>query len=233
MKYKAICFDIDGTLYDTGVLNAYIARMALSHPLVCSKYNAMRRYFRSKQGNFENTELKDKTFREREAQMMMESSGRFKNVVKAREYLDNRYYKVLFRYYGAIGKQPEVMRTMHYLKYKGIRMAALSDWPIQDKLKQIGVEEFMEFKVCSDDIGYLKPDMHCFEYLLYTLKLKASEVLYVGDSYQKDVLGPKKANIDAVLMNCQEPDAEKKYPEAVKICKNWAEFDAWLKKQEK
>ncbi len=233
MKYKAICFDIDGTLYSTGIMNAYIAKMAFYHPFVCARYNTMRRYLRSKQGDFEKTDLKDKTFREREARMMKESSGSFSTDEKARKYLDERYYKILFKYYNVIEKQPQVMRTMHYLRYKGIRMAALSDWPIQNKLKQIGVEDFMEFAVCSDDLGYLKPDVHCFEYLLYTLKLRASEVLYVGDSYQKDVLGPAKAGIDAVLMNCNEQDAEKKYPEAVKICKNWAEFDAWLKEAEK
>lgn len=232
MKYKAICFDIDGTLYGTNLQDAYIARLAFLHPVMCAKYNALRKYIRSKQDTFENGELKDKTFREREAQMFIESSGCKKTREEARAYLDKRYYKPLFRQYKKIGKQPLVIQTMHYLKYKGIRVAALSDWPIENKLKQIGVEDFMEFKVSSDEIGYLKPDIHCFEYILNTLNLKSSEVLYVGDSYVKDVQGPKKAGIDAVLINCNERDAKTKYPEAVKICKDWAEFDVWLKEQE-
>ncbi len=233
MKYKAICFDIDGTLYDVKVQNSYVSKMALRHPVVCARYNALRKHIRAKQDDFENTPLKNKSFREREAIMFMESSGLFKSEEKARRYLDDRYYNVLYKYYGVVEKQPEVIRTMHYLKYKGIRTAVLSDWPIQNKLNQIGVDEFMEFKICSDDSGYLKPSVHCFEYLLYNLKLEASEILYVGDSYEKDILGAGKAGIDAVLMNCNEQDAEKKYPEALKICTNWAEFDVWLKKTEK
>ena len=71
----------------------------------------------------------------------------------------------------------------------------------------------------------------CFEYLLYNLKMDPQDVLYVGDSYEKDIVGASAASIDAVMVNVRglKPgDAEAKYPLAKAVFGTWDEFDKWL-----
>ena len=52
MKYKAICFDIDGTLYPIGTMNRRIFRLSVSHPLFGLKYRKARHEVRRHQAPF-------------------------------------------------------------------------------------------------------------------------------------------------------------------------------------
>ena len=88
----------------------------------------------------------------------------------------------------------------------------------------MGLDKYVDFGASSDDAGFLKPDAHCFEYLLYNLKMESSDVLYVGDSYVKDIVGSHNAGIYAVLVNVKPSD----YPLAKEVFGSWKELDAWL-----
>ena len=100
-----------------------------------------------------------------------------------------------------------------------------------EKLKSMSLSDLVDFYASSDDIGFLKPDTHCFEYLLYNLKMEAKDVLYVGDSYDKDIVGANSAGMDAVLVNVERSelkDAKTRYPLAKAVFCRWKDFDAWL-----
>ena len=106
-----------------------------------------------------------------------------------------------------------------------------TDFPLFGKLEGMGLDGYVDFSASSDDVGFLKPDSHCFEYLLYNLKLERNDVLYVGDSYSKDIAGACNAGIDAVLVNVKQSelrDAAERFPLAKEVFCNWKDFDAWL-----
>ena len=95
----------------------------------------------------------------------------------------------------------------------------------------MGLSKYVDFATSSTNVGYLKPNIHCFEYLLYNVGTKPSETLYVGDSYTKDVVGAFNAGLDAVLVNAKEKqvkEATKKYTLACGVFSSWLDFDAWL-----
>ena len=105
------------------------------------------------------------------------------------------------------------------------------NWPLYAKLKGMGLEDLVDFACSSDDTGFLKPDTHCFEYLLYNLNVRPEDVLYVGDSYVKDVAGAAGAGIDAVLVNVARSDLKdctSRYPLAKAVFSDWKDFDCWL-----
>jgi putative hydrolase of the HAD superfamily len=69
------------------------------------------------------------------------------------------------------------------------------------KLEKIGVKHLFNCIVISDEVGYRKPDPRIFDIALKLLNRKSEECLHVGDSYNADVLGAKKAGFQACWFN--------------------------------
>lgn len=224
MQYKAICFDIDGTLYPASFLNRVGSRIAVFHPFVSIAYRKLRLEIRRIQ-DLGNKDFDKLSFRDKEAEVFGKQKGLSR--VQAREYLDKRYYAYLKEEYSKLQAYPETRDTFVKIKNAGLKIGVFSDWPLFDKLKRIGVEDLCDVVSNSDIGGYLKPSVHAFEHMISELNIKPSEILYVGDSYEKDVQGPAKIGMKAVLINpeCQN---QSDYPAAVKVCKSWEEFDSYI-----
>lgn len=227
MKYKAVCFDIDGTLYPKTFMTKAMARIIFYHPVVSKQYKSTRALFRENQKSFEEMGLEGMSFAQREAAMYMKVIGGKTKLAEARVLLDERYYKRLENEFRKLDRQEETVQTLQKIKNAGLKTGVVSDWPLFNKLDQIGVEDLLDVILNCDDTGYLKPDTRPFEAMLKKLELKAEEVLYVGDSYRKDVVGATSAGMDAVLVNSSETDA-RKVPKALAFFKDWKSFDKWL-----
>ena len=238
MKYKAICFDIDGTLYPIGIMNRRIFRLSAVHPLFGLKYRKARKEFRRHQSAFS----REIPFRWREAAIIQNGSGAepdhefseesFRKLYgKTYDRLDRWAYRKMERLYERTEPFAGVARTLGKIRNNGLKVGVFTDFPLFRKLEGMELASLVDFAASSDDIGFLKPDTHCFEYLLYNLKMGPQDVLYVGDSYEKDIVGANAAHIDAVLVNVRglKPgDAEAKYPLAKAVFSTWDEFDKWL-----
>lgn len=236
-KYSMVCFDIDGTLYSSALLKRYMFFFALKLPKLCRAYGQMRTEFRNRQTDFENSDLADLSFREREAAMFYEISKmpdfcirrHFETVEEARDFLDAKYYENLKRIFRRLGHQRKSIHTLEKLKRNNVKIGVFSDWPLWSKLEQMGLSPYIDFAACPDDIGYLKPDKRCMEYVIKNLNADKNSTLYVGDSYDKDVIGAVNSGIDAVLVYCDEKKYNvQKLPKALKVFENWNRFDNWL-----
>ena len=238
MKYKAICFDIDGTLYPIGTMNRRLFRLSAAHPLFGLKYRKARREFRRHQADF-NKEI---PFRWREAAIIHCGTG----AEPEQDFSEDSYRRLYGKTYDrlarwAYGKMDRLYRrtkpfdgvaeTLKKIRNNGLKIGVFTDFPLLRKLEGMNLASLVDFAASSDDAGFLKPDTHCFEYLLYNLKMGSQDVLYVGDSYEKDIVGANAASIDAVLVNVRDlkpGDAQKKYPLAKAVFGTWDEFDKWL-----
>ena len=85
------------------------------------------------------------------------------------------------------------------------RLALLSNFDDSESVRRLLARETLDglFEaVCiSEDIGWRKPDRRAFEEPLRALGLGAEWALFVGDSYEVDILGAKGAGMDAAWMN--------------------------------
>lgn len=222
MKYKAVCFDIDGTLYHPSIMNAYMVKIARRHPVIASRYAKMRKMFRIMQPDFTN----DLSFREKEA-LAFSKVCRGKSKEQCLKELKEVYYPMLQEVYRNLPYQKETVETLNKIKSFGVKIGVLSDWPLFEKLKNIGVKDLVDFAISAEDAGYLKPDSRPFEGMMSGLDVKPSDVLFVGDSYSKDILGAKSLGMGTVLVNCRKPD-KSKYPQADEVFANWKDFDSWI-----
>ncbi len=234
MAYKAVCFDIDGTLYPVKVMNSRILRISIKHPILGMKYRKNRKEFRRCQASF-----KQKVpFTWREAMIMQNGTGEepseaFEESTYRRTYdkLVKLVYAPMERLYRTTRTYDGVRKTFQRIKDHGLKIGVFTDFPLFEKLKGMNLDDLVDFAASSDDVGYLKPDTHCFEYLLYNLKMGPKDVLYVGDSYDKDIKGAMAAGVDAVLVNVKDPektDLTGRSPLAKAVFRTWKEFDTWL-----
>lgn len=79
------------------------------------------------------------------------------------------------------------------------------------KLSTIGLREAFSCIILSEEVGIRKPDPKIFHLAANTLKVRASECLYVGDSYFHDIIGAKEAGMKACWLNSRSaplPDPE-------------------------
>lgn len=227
VKYKAICFDVDGTLYPIPVMHRLSANASKFHPLFALRYRDMRIIFRKIQDDFSKYGLEDADMTSRECTCLCMAYKRKISTKKAERLLKNRYYIPLERSYRNLPFQAQTVKTLKSVKTHGLSVGVMSDWPLFDKLERIGVSEFVDFRISSTDIGFLKPSKICFERLAAGLGIKTSEMLYVGDSYKKDVLGAVNAGADAVLVN-YAGSSKDLFPKALHIFEKWEEFDNWI-----
>jgi len=98
---------------------------------------------------------------------------------------------------------PDVVPTLDALAAAGIRMGVVSDWGHSLDAILLGLElsPYFEFLIASARVGMSKPHPGVFELALARTGAEPDGVLYVGDTYVKDVLGARAAGITPVLLD--------------------------------
>lgn len=67
-------------------------------------------------------------------------------------------------------------------------------------LKRFNLAKFFDVILISGDVGWRKPNQRIFQKALESLRVDASETVFVGDSVLFDIEGPKKVGMKTVLI---------------------------------
>jgi HAD superfamily hydrolase (TIGR01509 family) len=107
--------------------------------------------------------------------------------------------------------RPGTRAALERLRAAGLRLAVVSnsDGRAEEGLKAAGLLEYFEFVVDSQHVGVEKPDPRIFEGALNRLGVAPADALYVGDIYEVDVVGARRAGMDVVLLDPLEYHREK------------------------
>jgi FMN phosphatase YigB (HAD superfamily) len=60
---------------------------------------------------------------------------------------------------------------------------------------------FLDARITSGDVGYLKPHPEIYEHILKMLELKPEQAVFVGDRPQNDIAGANIAGLTSVLIS--------------------------------
>ncbi|MDZ7291646.1 MAG: HAD family hydrolase [candidate division KSB1 bacterium] len=123
---------------------------------------------------------------------------------------------------------PAAPETFARLKSMGYRLGVISnaDGTVPDALSKFGVARFFDCIIDSGLVGVEKPDPRIFEMALQQLGLPAERCIYVGDNYDRDVIGARQAGLIPILIDPFELVEEKdvvrirELGELVRILKN-------------
>ena len=114
-----------------------------------------------------------------------------------------RYIKEMYEIYWdnfLNGMQPfdGAVEFIRKLKDNGIKTAICTDMTAQiqyRKINRLGLCEYMDFMVSSEETGLEKPSPVMFNLALKKLGVKADEAAYFGDSLERDIEGAANVGI--------------------------------------
>ncbi len=194
----AIGFDIDGTLYPETVMYLCSLPAFIRSPSLMSRFGRMRREVRSYEPAGSQEE-----FREQQATLILEAMGKRADPIGIKKLLkriDSQIYGTWlhsFRFIQPFDGVRELFRALGESPYK---VGLLSDFPPGIKPEALGVSPYCDAITSAEDTGQLKP--HQAPFLRFSEELGCSDpsrMLYVGNSYGKDILGASAAGMKTAL----------------------------------
>lgn len=191
MHLRAVAFDIDGTLYPNRIMLRRSVGFGIRHARLLFHFAKVRKTIRA------TRPIED--FYRLQARLMADALGCPEDVVRAkiqREIYD-RWELVLRR----VPLYDQVSELIDDLEHSGLRLAVMSDFPVARKLELLGLDGRWDCAISTEQVGYLKPNPEPFETLVACLEVSASEILYVGNSYEYDVVGASRAGLRTAWLN--------------------------------
>ncbi|MDC7125235.1 MAG: HAD family hydrolase [Spirochaetales bacterium] len=215
MAIKGLGFDIDGTLYNNLYMYLCTIPTFIKRPILAYHFGKNRAAIRAVRpiSNFRRTQ----------AEMVAKEMGIPET--KARAMLQKLIYEDWVNRFKIIKPLKGLSDGLVELRRSGYKLGALSDFPVQKKLEFLGLEDW-DCSFTSEETGYLKPHPEPFIELSKRLCLPPEEILYVGNSYSKDVEGASKVGMKtAYYSKCKKggPAADitfRSYPELFDYIKN-------------
>lgn len=95
---------------------------------------------------------------------------------------------------------PETVTTLTALRAAGMRIGICSNWgwDLDRFLEATGVAALVDVAITSARVGFRKPHPAIYDLTLDALCTEADETVFVGDSWEPDVVGPSAKGMTAV-----------------------------------
>ncbi|MFP4567654.1 MAG: uridine diphosphate-N-acetylglucosamine-binding protein YvcK [Candidatus Woesearchaeota archaeon] len=180
---RAIVFDADNTIYQTKK-SAKIADMAAMNffaKQINKKPEELYEYWHKKiipkVIKEEDPKKRERTY----SYLQLAKKFKFKEVIKGYELFKEELVK-------HIALMPGFKELAANISdYKTALVTEDSRDLLQAKLTRFKLNTFFDVIVCSDDVGCMKPHKKYVEQTLEKLDVSASECLFIGDNYEKDL----------------------------------------------
>jgi putative hydrolase of the HAD superfamily len=97
----------------------------------------------------------------------------------------------------------DVMPAIDDLKKRNLKLGLISniEQNMTATLDKLGLSTELDIIVTSQDAGFTKPQPEIFQYALEKAGVKPADAVYVGDQYQVDMVGAKKAGMQGILLD--------------------------------
>jgi len=197
----AVVFDLDNTVYDYDLCNREAMKCLSEH--ACGKYSLSRavfeEIFRAAKNKVKvrlgNTSASHNRILYMQAFLELLGEPPAKDAVG----LYNVYWDRMLE---TMEPFPYVIPLMETLKRNDIGIAVLTDLTahIQHrKIGRLGIAEYVDVLVTSEEAGQEKPSGRAFKLLVEKTDLPPGELLMVGDSREKDCRGAADSGMHSLL----------------------------------
>jgi putative hydrolase of the HAD superfamily len=195
----AVAFDLDGTLYPNYRLNIKLIPFILREFPLLLAFSHARSRLRAAEKPAERL-LPGEDFYAAQARLAAASLG-IPHSLPLRDKIERLIYRGWAAHFRTIRLYPFVRETLDRLRGAGLRLALLSDFPPEQKLRHLGLDKTWDLVLCSEAIGALKPAPLPFAELVRGLDMEPRRILYVGNSVSYDIRGAKASGLQAALLS--------------------------------
>lgn len=194
MALRAVGFDIDGTLYPDRRAWRRSAPFFLSNIRLVTAFSRTRAVMRKNADDPEMYEYPS------EYEVKIFAQELDCSIDEARDIRDRRIYSGWEKYFQGMRIYPGVRESLIRLKESGLRLAALSDFPVGSKLRYFGVDDLFDSILGFPESGALKPRPEPFLAMAESLEIDPEDILYVGNKLDYDVHGAEAAGMRGALI---------------------------------
>ena len=198
---KAVCFDLDDTIFDHQYgmrrsLEQVVAEYDLPREIFLQAFHTANQYLWQQ---YESARVTREEVR----------FGRMAQALKAcrREELDakiltDRYFQRYKENFRLLPGAEEALKRLAQRAKLGIITNGFTD--IQRlKLTATGLADIVPLNLISEELGLLKPQTEIFAHALAEMGGSIEQAIFVGDSFETDVLGALRAGWQAIWFNPQ------------------------------
>ncbi len=105
------------------------------------------------------------------------------------------------------------VETIDELKQRNFQLSLVSNMMLPGKLLKAKLQKanilgLFDAIIISSDVGFIKPHPEIFQIALAKSGLSADEVVFIGDTYQQDIIGAKSVNLKTVWLNSRHEPQE-------------------------
>lgn len=202
-----IIFDVDDTLYDQLIpfKNAFHQIIGeVSKDQIDSLYRLNRKRSDELFEQSESGELPKKEMQVMRIQYACEQENRpisYEKALAFQEAYEKEQKKITL--------YPEMKELMTRLIQNGHQLALLTNGAVahqQKKIDQLGLSKWIaeDQMFISGELGKMKPDVAAFKLVESALTQKDDRPIYIGDSFENDIVGGKKAGWTVIWLNARQ-----------------------------
>lgn len=202
-KLKAVLFDVDDTLFDRNRAQREILHLIVQESIDIFTGIDEETIF---DAFLESDRLATQEFNGGGPADVVRNgrSRRFLKILGLSEDIADKITTMYIKSYSTVGAQVRgakfVIENLVGKFQLGVISNGFPDVQYQ-KLKTLGVKQLFNCIVLSGEVGLLKPDPRIFWKANTSLAREPEECLFVGDSYNVDVVGAKRAGMRACWFN--------------------------------
>ena len=209
-RIKAVIFDFIGTLTDLVGYSLEDSEDKMFRSLIASGYSLDRQEFfeayekaHHKYWNIRYGQLKEVT----NAVWVSEALNLLGYALTPEaEEIKTAVTAFFGNYLKALTPRPQAKKTLQRLAHE-YQLGLITNYTyaplIYAGLRKLKINEFFSIVVVSDEAGWRKPSPRIFRKALRRLRLKADEVLYVGDTPLEDIEGAKQIGMKTAFIPSQ------------------------------
>ena len=223
MRFKAVLFDLGGTLIKTAHIPETYKRILETYGVNVSSDQILKAH-RTNEKEIDVVEGQlefGRDFWIKWNLKVLEEIGIQQNKVFLAKKIDELWWE-----YADLEIYPDVMETLDLLKAKGLKTGVVTNGlknDFQEILGKLKLTDCFDIVVGVDTCNKGKPEKEIFLYALDKLRVHPKEALFIGDSIKYDYEGAKRAGLKPLIIN-----REGKTPANVNTIKSLTEVISFI-----
>lgn len=206
-KFKAVFFDLGGTLVKTADAPEIFRRILEAHG-VTVKLGSIAEAHRAKTNEFDVREMAKlgMSFWIEWNMKILERVGVQENKEFLAKKIDEQWFE-----YADLEMFSDVVETLVQLKARGIKLGIITNGFRRDFqliLEKFGLAGYFDVVVGADTLRRAKPDEGVFLCAIGRVGIKPEETLFIGDSVESDYRGVGKAGLKPLLIDRDRKTSE-------------------------